>query len=72
MINKEGLHKMLRDLRVLDFLKQQIEIYINESNSCLYLQKWNSNDGEWHTLQIDDIPEYIKNDLYEWVVDDEI
>ena len=72
MLNKDGLRKMLRDLRVLDFLKSTLDIYINENLSCLYLQIWNRKDGECYGLHIDDIPDYIKNDLYEWVMDDEI
>lgn len=71
MINKDGLRKMLRDLRVLDFLKSTLEIYINENASCLFIEKWNTKDGEIEEIHID-IPDYIKDDLYEWVVDDEI
>ena len=72
MINKDGLRKMLRDLRVLDFLKQQLEIYMNESATCLCLEKWDKKDGETYEINIYDIPDYIKDDLYEWVMDDEI
>ena len=52
--------------------KKTQKIYINENLSCLYLQIWNRKDGECYGLHIDDIPDYIKNDLYEWVMDDEI
>ena len=70
MLNKEGLAKMLRDLRVLDFLKQQIEFSIDTYEDKLYIEKY-FNDGNFDTIEID-VPAYIKNDLYEWVVDDEI
>ena len=70
MLNKEGLAKMLRDLRVLDFLKQRIEFSIDTYEDKLYIEKY-FNDGNFDTIEID-VPSYIKNDLYEWVVDDEI
>ena len=71
MINKDGLRKMLRDLRVLDFLKSKLDIHINEDGS-LHFVNWNNQDGDCDELCIYDIPDYIKDDLYEWVVDDEI
>ena len=39
MINKDGLRKMLRDLRVLDFLKSKLDIHINEDGS-LHFVNW--------------------------------
>ena len=71
MINKDGLAKMLRDLRVLDFIKSSLDIYIDENASCLFLETWNKKDGEVYELHFD-IPDYIKDDIYEWVMDDEI
>ena len=61
MINKEGLAKMLRDLRVLDFLKIAFQFSINDNNP-----------NEEYEILTRDIPDYIKDDLYEWVADYEI
>ena len=71
MINKDGLRKMLRDLRVLDFLKSTLDIYIDE-NGSLRFENWHNQDGDCDELEIYNIPDYIKDDLYEWVADDEI
>ena len=70
MINKEGLAKMLRDLRVLDFLKNQIDFTIDTDENTLIIEKYN-NDDYFDTIEIY-IQDYIKDDLYEWVMDDEI
>lgn len=70
MINKEGLAKMLRDLRVLDFLKQHLNFSMDGA-STLYIETFSNEDCEYQTIELD-VPDYIKNDLYEWVADDEI
>ena len=69
MINKEGLAKMLRDLRVLDFLKIAFQFSINDN--MLYVENYN-NPNEGYEILTRDIPDYIKDDLYEWVADYEI
>ena len=69
MINKEGLAKMLRDLRVLDFLKIAFQFSINDN--MLYVENYNNPNEEYEILTRD-IPDYIKDDLYEWVADYEI
>lgn len=68
MINKEGLAKMLRDLRVLDFLKIAFQFSINDN--ILYVENYNNPKG--YEMMSRDIPDYIKDDLYEWVADYEI
>lgn len=70
MINKDGLRKMLRDLRVLDFLKQNLNISIDDAKT-LYIETFSNEYCEYQTIELD-IPDYIKDDLYEWVMDDEI
>ena len=70
MINKDGLAKMLRDLRVLDFLKVNLNISI-EDDSILCIESFAGDDCEYECISLD-IPDYIKDDLYEWVADDEI
>ena len=70
MLNKDGLRKMLRDLRVLDFLKQQIGFTIDTGENTLIIEKYN-NDDCFDTIEIY-MPDYIKDDLYDWVMDDEI
>lgn len=69
MINKEGLAKMLRDLRVLDFLKIAFQFSINDN--MLYVENYNNPNEEYEILTRD-IPDYIKDDLLDWVADYEI
>ena len=69
MINKEGLTKMLRDLRVLDFLKIAFQFSINDN--MLYVENYN-NPNEKYEILTRDIPDYIKDDLLDWVADYEI
>ena len=70
MINKDGLAKMLRDLRVLDFLKQHLNFSIDDE-TLLNIESFAGDDCDYNCIVLD-IPDYIKNDLYEWVADDEI
>lgn len=71
MINKDGLAKMLRDLRILDFLKQHLNFSMSSGESTLYIETFSDDHCEYQTIELD-IPDYIKDDLYEWVADDEI
>lgn len=66
MINKDGLASLLRDLRVLDFLKSKIGFEISENTLSLY--SYYERDGECKWLMLD-IPDYIKDDVYDFVVD---
>ena len=69
MINKEGLSKLLRDLRVLDFLKDNLNISIDNENLCIEpyeTDNWNNQSIELK------IPDYIYNDIFDWVVENEI
>ena len=70
MINKEGLSKMLRDLRVLDFLKEHLNFSM-EDEQTLNIESFSDNECNYDTIQIH-LPEYILKDIYEWVMDDEI
>ena len=60
---------MLRDLRVLDFLKIAFQFSIDDN--LLHVENFN-NPNEDYEILTRDIPDYIKDDLYEWVADDEI
>ena len=68
-INLDGLRKMLRDLRVLDFIKSKLDIYMNEEGELCFYNR-NNQDGDCDELRIYDLPEYIKNDIYEWLEED--